>query len=198
MNTTVSSSARPPADADEVVASALGATLRRLRKSKGLTLQQLADLCGLSQPFLSQLENGKAVPSLSALASVAQALDTTAHSLLMPPPNREISTVRASGDDTFELVEGATVRFLVKGGPRSMEPNEVSAEAGVRTSHTGHSGEEMVYVLDGVVRIELDGHEPIHLELGDSCTFPATVPHSVGAGEDGPARYLIISSPPSF
>ncbi|MDE0137587.1 MAG: helix-turn-helix transcriptional regulator, partial [bacterium] len=55
-----------PVDGDAVAAS-LGAALRRLRKAQGLTLQQLASRCGLSQPFLSQLENGKAMPSLMAL-----------------------------------------------------------------------------------------------------------------------------------
>ena len=184
-------------DGDKVAAS-LGSALRELRKSRDLTLQQLADLCGLSQPFLSQLENGKAVPSLIALHNVAQALGTTAHELLVPRRGREVSTVRAGESDSFELVEGATVRFLVHGASHSMEPNEVTAEAGVRTSHTGHTGEEMVYVLEGVVRIDLEGSDPVELGVGDTCTFPSPVPHSVGATDSGRARYLIISSPPSF
>lgn len=186
-----------PVDGDEVAAS-LGATLRDLRKSRGLTLQQLADLCGLSQPFLSQLENGKAVPSLIALHNVAQALDTNAHDLLVPSRGRKVSTVRRGDGDRYPLVEGATVRFLVHGVSHTMEPNEVIAEAGVSTSHTGHAGEEMVYVLDGDVRIDIEGMDAVDLGPGDTCTFPSTIPHSVGAGEDGPARYLIISSPPSF
>lgn len=193
----------PPAGAtatpeDDETVSSLGSSLRELRKSRGLTLQQLADLCGLSQPFLSQLENGKAVPSLSALSAVAGALGTTAHGLLVPRASREVSTVRADEGARYDLVEGATVRFLVHGASRSMEPNEVTAEAGVRTSHTGHAGEEMVYVLEGAVRVELEGRDPIELGPGDTCTFPSAVPHSVGAGDAGPARYLIVSSPPSF
>jgi transcriptional regulator with XRE-family HTH domain len=182
----------------DAVAVTLGIALRRLRKAQGLTLQQLAFRCGLSQPFLSQLENGKAMPSLLALHSVAQALETTAHSLLLPQERLDISLVRHGEGETYQLVEGASTRFLTRGGAHLMEPNEVEFEAGARTVNTGHEGEELIYVLAGCLRVELEGSPTVDLNRGDVYTYPATVPHTMSAAGHAGCRFLVVTSPPSF
>ena len=182
----------------EAVAATLGAALRRLRKSQGLTLQQLATRCGLSQPFLSQLENGKAMPSLMALHHVAQALETTAHSLLQPQERLDISLVRRSEGETYQLEEGASVRFLTRGGSHLMEPNEVEFDPGAGTVNAGHEGEEVIYVLEGRLRVELEGSLPVELARGDVYTYPATIPHTIAAAGQEGCRFLVVTSPPSF
>ncbi len=186
-----------PLDGDEVAVT-LGTALRRLRKAQGLTLQQLASRCGLSQPFLSQLENGKAMPSLLALHNVAQALETTAHSLLLPQERLDISLVRHGDGETYQLVDGASTRFLTRGGAHLMEPNEVEFEAGARTVNTGHEGEELIYVLAGCLRVELEGSPPVDLNRGDVYTYPATIPHTMTAAGHAGCRFLVVTSPPSF
>lgn len=182
----------------EVMAATLGASLRRLRKAQGLTLQQLAFRCGLSQPFLSQLENGKAMPSLMALHNVAQALQTTAHSLLQPPERLELSLVRDGEGDTYELTEGGSVRFLTRGDAHLMEPNEVRFESGAGTVNTGHEGEEVIYMLEGSLRVELEGSDPVELAQGDVLTYPATIPHTMTATSRSGCRFFVVTSPPSF
>ena len=182
----------------ETVAAALGASLRSLRKAQGLTLQQLAVRCGLSQPFLSQLENGKAMPSLMALHHVAQALETTAHRLLQPPEKLEISLVRCGEGDSYELIEGATIRFLSRGNVHLMEPNEVNFEPGARTENSGHAGEEVIYVLEGRLRVELEDSRIVELLRGDVFTYPATIPHVMESVGQKPCRFLVVTSPPSF
>ncbi len=194
---TVSGNDARPVDGDAVAAT-LGAALRRLRKAQGLTLQQLAFRCGLSQPFLSQLENGKAMPSLMALHYVAQALETTAHSLLQPRERLDISLVRHGEGETYQLVEGASVRFLTRGGSHLMEPNEVEFDPGTGTVNTGHEGEEVIYVLEGCLRVELEGSPPVVLAQGDVYTYPATIPHTITAAGQTGCRFLVVSSPPSF
>jgi len=194
---TVSGNDARPVDGDAVAAT-LGAALRRLRKAQGLTLQQLASRCGLSQPFLSQLENGKAMPSLMALHYVAQALETTAHSLLQPRERLDISLVRHGEGETYQLVEGASVRFLTRGGSHLMEPNEVEFDPGTGTVNTGHEGEEVIYVLEGCLRVELEGSPPVVLAQGDVYTYPATIPHTITAAGQAGCRFLVVSSPPSF
>lgn len=196
-DTAATGNASRPVDGDAVAAT-LGTALRRLRKAQGLTLQQLAARCGLSQPFLSQLENGKAMPSLMALHYVAQALDTTAHSLIQPQERLDISLVRHGEGETYQLVEGASVRFLTRGGSHLMEPNEVEFDPGVGTVNTGHEGEEVIYVLEGRLRVELEGSAPVELARGDVYTYPATVPHTITAAGQAGCRFLVVSSPPSF
>ena len=52
-----------------------GAHLRALRTARNLTQQELADLCGSNEPFISNLERGVKIPSLSMLLRLAEALD---------------------------------------------------------------------------------------------------------------------------
>ena len=182
----------------EAVAATLGAALRRLRKAQGLTLQQLAKRCGLSQPFLSQLENGKAMPSLMALHNVAQALEATAHSLLQPRERLEVSLVRDSEGDSYELTEGGSVRFLTRGDAHLMEPNEVTFEPGAGTVNAGHEGEEVIYILEGRLRVELESSDPVELARGDVYAYPATIPHTMRAAGRAGCRFLVVTSPPSF
>ena len=75
----------------------LGAKIRALRKERGLTLKVLAQLSGLSHPFLSQVERGLARPSMSSLHQISEALGTNASWLLAGSENtREATVVRAS------------------------------------------------------------------------------------------------------
>jgi transcriptional regulator with XRE-family HTH domain len=50
----------------------LGVELRRLREKAGLTLRQAEEACGVSNAFISQLENSKATnPSMASLTKLA-------------------------------------------------------------------------------------------------------------------------------
>ena len=50
------------------------ARLRRLRQAQDLTIRDLAKLTGLSQGFLSELENGAKSPGYESLGTLAKAL----------------------------------------------------------------------------------------------------------------------------
>jgi len=54
---------------------AVGAQVRRWRGERGLTLAGVADRTGLNIGYLSQIENGKAVPSIGCLTTLSDALD---------------------------------------------------------------------------------------------------------------------------
>lgn len=59
-----------------------GQRLRELRLARGLTQGQLADLCGSNHPFISNLERGVKVPSLTMLIRLAAALDCQVRNLV--------------------------------------------------------------------------------------------------------------------
>ena len=74
--TTASTAAAPDADggpADDL-ADDLGRNIRALRRTRAMTLAELADLCGLSVGFLSHVERGRKKPSLSTLQKISAAL----------------------------------------------------------------------------------------------------------------------------
>lgn len=59
----------------------LGAFLREQRQSAQLSLRQLSDLAGVSNPYLSQIERGLKKPSAEILQQLARALQVSAESL---------------------------------------------------------------------------------------------------------------------
>ncbi|MEM6826365.1 MAG: helix-turn-helix transcriptional regulator [Pseudomonadota bacterium] len=62
----------------------VGENCARIRKDKGLTQEQLSDLCGLSQQYLSDLERGKRNPTIVTLYEIAQALKVSHVDLISP------------------------------------------------------------------------------------------------------------------
>jgi XRE family transcriptional regulator, regulator of sulfur utilization len=55
----------------------LGHSLRHLRESHHMSLKLLAEQAGFSASFLSQVENGRASPSISTMERIATALGVT-------------------------------------------------------------------------------------------------------------------------
>lgn len=181
------------------LAVSLGLALRARRKGRGLTLQQLADQCGLSQPFLSQLENGKAMPSLLALHQVAAALGTSAQVLLQPTPTAGVSLVRNDTTQCYELGPGTTACFLVEGSNHHIETNLITASPTAKSAcELAHDGEEMIYVLEGSISVSLRDRRTVQLRAGDAYTYPSATPHGWQNIGDETARFLFITSPPSF
>jgi len=62
----------------------VGGNCARIRKERGLTQEQLSELCGLSQQYLSDLERGKRNPTIVTLYEIAQALEVSHVDLVLP------------------------------------------------------------------------------------------------------------------
>lgn len=62
-------------------ASPLGDFIRRQRELQELSLRQLADLAGISNPYLSQIERGLREPSERVVDAIARTLEVSADTL---------------------------------------------------------------------------------------------------------------------
>jgi transcriptional regulator with XRE-family HTH domain len=62
----------------------VGDNCARIRKSRGYTQEQLADLSGLTQQYLSDLERGKRNPTVVTVYEIAQALGVSHLDMLTP------------------------------------------------------------------------------------------------------------------
>lgn len=62
----------------------VGANVRRLRQSRGLTQEQLAHDAGIDLTYLGGIERGRRNPSLAVLVRVAEALRADPRALLEP------------------------------------------------------------------------------------------------------------------
>jgi transcriptional regulator with XRE-family HTH domain len=58
--------------------SALGEFIRRQRELQELSMRQAAEMAGISNPYLSQIERGLRAPSESVLNAIAGSLQTSA------------------------------------------------------------------------------------------------------------------------
>ena len=167
----------------------VGREVRRWRQSRGLTLAQVGERSGLNVGYLSQIENEKAVPSLDALATIAQALDVPAAWLLLDsavPPR----LVRA--DDRPTVGEGGVrIEEVDAGTSRDVCILEAVAEPGHATGVHAHHGDEHHVVLAGRWRMT-QGEHVFELGPGDYLAWDPTVPHDVEVVGDEPGRLLVI------
>ncbi|MFZ0849681.1 MAG: cupin domain-containing protein [Hyphomicrobiaceae bacterium] len=76
----------------------------------------------------------------------------------------------------------------------------VSIAQGVTAPRHSHPGEEVIYVLEGVLEYQLDGQSPVTLKAGDVLFIPAGVIHSaknVGSGNGAElATYIVEKGKP--
>ncbi len=85
----------------------LGEFIRRQRELAQLSIRQLAELCGISNPYLSQIERGLRTPSSMILQSLAKGLRLSAETLyaqagiLDPQETEESDVVKAIMHDRY-------------------------------------------------------------------------------------------------
>ncbi len=176
----------------------VGARIRGLRKSSGLTQEELADRARLTKGFISQLERDLTSPSLESFLEILQALDTDIVQFF--EDRREGRIVFGAGDcrsaATYPEVGG--FELMVPGAAsRGMEPALVTMDAGQAIHEEAHAGEEFGYVLEGRVQVGY-GERHATAKAGEWFYFAADRNHHVANPYRRRARLLWVSTPPSF
>ncbi len=169
---------------------AVGREVRHWRQQRTLTLAQIGELSGLNVGYLSQIENGKAMPSLEALAQIAAALDVPPAWLLLDstqPPR----VVRAADRPAAAGPGGAVLTEVDAGTSRDVCVLEASVPPGEGTGVHAHQGDEHHLVLAGRWRMS-QGEHSYELDAGDYLAWDPTVPHDVENIGDETGRLLII------
>ncbi|MCX4782157.1 XRE family transcriptional regulator [Streptomyces sp. NBC_01264] len=185
---------------DDTSERRIGAGIRRRRRALDLTLAEVAARSGLSSPFLSQIENDRARPSMRSLQRVADALDTTAVQLLAAAETpRRVDIVRADADPGLDAGLGsgpgagpdptARVRPLVR-GQHQMHALEFTGDHDAERAFR-HRNDELMYVADGSAEVEVDGRTH-RLGRGDTLYLTGGVEHRWRALEPG-TRVLLVA-----
>ena len=165
---------------------AVGAEVRRWRRERGLTLANVAERANLNVGYLSQIENDKASPSLSTLASISEALDVPIAWFFMgdvPPP----VVVRAA-DRPSSVTDAGRIEFVDGRAARDVSSIETTANAvgGFVGAHS-HSGDEHHIVLRGRFRLR-QGEHVVEVGPGDYIRWDGTIPHDGEVMGVDPAR----------
>ena len=160
----------------------LGARLRSRRKELKLTLREVADRAGFSIGFISQIERGITVPSLTSLVAVCRVLKVDVGSFFQPPKFNEPVT-RRDHRRIYGLgaISGKDVTYerLSTSFPGNVLRSTIIHEPpGFRSEPMSHEGEEIFLILKGSLTLELDG-ETLILDEGDTAHFPSTRTHAI-------------------
>jgi transcriptional regulator with XRE-family HTH domain len=180
----------------------MGEKIRQLRVDNRLTLEEAAERAGCTPGFLSQVERNQAVPSISMLFSIAQALGVKV-TYFFPRMTSGAKVVRADARESFRF-EGSFIAYslLSTSFPdRKLESLLVQIDpvdgALPADEFRSHPGEEFACVLEGTLRLWI-GDAIYDLNPGDSVHFKPTVKHRLENPGDNPVVALFVLTPPVF
>ncbi len=176
----------------------IGKRIRILREEKGISLDELSNMTGFDVELLSNIENNIVQPQLGTVIRLSKALDSAFGRLISGIGNRIYSITRR---DEQKVVSRSTAKKgqkqvytykslapEVKG--RHMEALIVQLEENPDKEVSVHDGEEFIYVLDGIVVLDI-GEDTFDLEPGDSAYYLSTTPHLV-ASKKGKSTILAV------
>ncbi|MGL5174922.1 MAG: helix-turn-helix domain-containing protein [Cetobacterium sp.] len=180
----------------------IGERIKKSRNEKSLSLRELATMVDLSASFLSQIEQGKASPSIENLKKIANSLDVRVSYLIEDEEVKKNSDlIRAKERKFVESVDSNTTLSLLTSSniEKSMEPilYEIGPGGESGRSYYTHPGEEFIFVLEGSIDIYIE--EAVHnLHEGDSFYFKSSQKHRFKNNTDKRARALWVVNPPTF
>jgi transcriptional regulator with XRE-family HTH domain len=204
-----------PADRDGAAAGRpdarlIGLRLRQAREARGLSLREVARRISVSPGFISQVETGKANPSIGTLYSLVSELGLSLDEMMgdtvtaadMPPerpappawPRVDSPLQRAAGRPTIRLSGVTWERLTAEDDPLvdflyiTYAPGSVSCP---EDKLMRHGGREYGHVISGRMRIQI-GFESYELGPGDSLHFDSTVPHRLANPYDEPCVTLWV------
>jgi transcriptional regulator with XRE-family HTH domain len=186
-----------------VAVPSLGERIRTERVGRGLSLRALARDVGVSASMISQIETGKAQPSVSTLYAITSALGMSIQDVFTDPPDgaapapvaRPTTVLAALGNardirhgpvvtpkdrQVLTLDSGVTWERLGSLPGRAVDFLLVTYAPGGASSSTGelmrHRGSEYGFLLHGELVLTL-AFEELTLHPGDAVSFDSTTPH---------------------
>lgn len=182
----------------------LGASIKKFRTEKNISLRQLADASGVSISQLSKIETGKGDTTVRNLLKIARVLEIPVSKIINE--TEETRTLRP-----LRRGEGFSVGRQVAPDPRLreiflnmrtdayMQPEVMYIPPAASSGDTlTHEGEEFFYVLKGRARFFV-ADRSYDMDEGDSFYFNCTIPHRwENLSPDEWCELLICCSPPTF
>jgi transcriptional regulator with XRE-family HTH domain len=180
----------------------IGDQLRARRHSVGLSLRDLAERLGVTPSLISQIERGRANPSVSTLYAIVAELELSLDELLFsgrrsaetadvaPPPSGPIQ--RGHERQRIRLASGVTWERLTTRSEPGVEFLYVIYDIGGASSdgdHQRHSGHEWGYVISGTLQVTI-GFDHHVLQPGDSVSLDSTTPHRLANVGDTPVHAI--------
>jgi transcriptional regulator with XRE-family HTH domain len=181
----------------------LGQRIRSLRKSRKMTLVDLADKTGIDQATLSRIENSRMIGTLTSHMKIADVLS-------VPLPQLYDDVIKKIMDSRDEAAKkkieklpnskGVVSELLASGiHQKKMMPVLVKMKAKGYSENEKHAdfSERFVYVLKGTLEITMN-KEKKTLKTGESSYFDASFPHTLRNPQKSESRFLSVLTPVSI
>jgi transcriptional regulator with XRE-family HTH domain len=175
----------------------MGARIRFLRRQRGMTLDQLSSASNLTKSYVSKVERGLSVPSISTAMKIAESFNITVSQLLGEDGYEGAITVVRKNERPSFMQDGnsACYNYELIAGPKkfkTMEPYIMKPPLNFQDQRMfEHGGEELIFVLSGSVEVEVSG-EVIRLDSGDTMYFDAHLPHRTRSLGNKNASVLVV------
>jgi transcriptional regulator with XRE-family HTH domain len=187
MNTVIHNNAPPE----------VGATLQRLRLARGLTLEDLSRIAGVSKSMLSQIEREKANPTIAITWRLANALGVQIGELLSSEV-RTADTIRVVESHEIPTLPGAHAGYSLRIlGPMELagkyEWYELTLQPGGELASQGHDPGtvEHLTIVTGTVELEV-GAEKKKIKHGATARYPADQNHVIRNAGKAEAKALMV------
>jgi transcriptional regulator with XRE-family HTH domain len=183
---------------------ALGSRIRAERRAAGMTVRGLASRTGLSPSLISQVERGRATPSVATLWAIATELGLSVADLFndesegaadrngrRPPGAAPIQPHESRKAITLE--GGVRWERLTSSSDEEVDFVYVDYPVGAASCDEGalvrHGGREFGYVLSGTLGVRI-GFDEFEVRENDSISFDSSMPHRLWAIGDEPVRAI--------
>ena len=187
---------RPPLS---VVDDDVPRRLRAERERHGISLRELARRLGVSPSAISQIETGRARPSVATLYSIVSELgmsldDLFQHAPVPPEPasgdaHDDAAVVTSDAREALQLATGVRWERLTAAPDPAVDfiwvVYDVGGSSSPEDTFIRHSGHEYGLVLSGRLEVTV-GFETRVLGPGDSIDFESTTPHRLRNAGDEP------------
>jgi transcriptional regulator with XRE-family HTH domain len=185
---------------DDASAPEVGESLRRLRNDRGLSLEKLAQIAGVSRAMLGQIELGQSTPTIKTLWKISRALDVPFSALLSGKQTQGTMLLRAAQTRRLTNEKGTFVSraLFPLGGPRRAEFYELRLAPRAEENAVAHSPGtvETLAINRGHLEVQVQG-KTYSLGEGDVLVFEADEPHIYRNTSDSEAlAYLVMTYEP--
>lgn len=189
-----------PATKEDGGFDALAKSMKRLRQQKGMSLRKLSAETGLAPSHLSAVERAAKKPSLVAVRTIAEALDTTFLDLIGETDDggEDIVVRRSERPRPKTELPGIVIEKLARRA-QDLDPHLMTIGPGVKSDESyAHAGEEFIFVLSGELEITLEDTDTHVLGTGDSITFRSRRPHRWRNAGSEETVVIWVDTPPNF
>jgi len=180
---------------DHEIHDRLAASLRQARQSRGLSLDAVARLSGVSRSMVSQIERGESSPTVATLWNLTRALQLDFAGLIEERAAPAIEVIRA-GDAPAIDGRGGGVRIRILSPPESAGRHEVyelvfNPGGRLESDPHGPGCREHLTLIEGNLSVT-SGADSVQLEPGDTARYPADRPHAIRAAGEAARALLIV------